>query len=508
MSAEDRPEPGPSGTEDDLDRALNRGALINAFGIVAKLSFPIFFLVVTWSLGAALTGVFSLAFFAGELLKSFVVSGYMDGVVIYASRATQRPDEGIAPERVIGAAMSTTLLVSALVAATLWWPVGWAVDAHFTRYDDLLPALRLVLLTLPALAALNVALSGTKAKMVMHYEVLVNGLARPVLLTASALVAAVTDSGLTGLMIGYLVTHVVLAGLGLIALGRLFELRAVLRGMRSLRVPRLHGYSVPQSFKVTLSNYQTRVDAWLLGIFATPPTVLAMYTTAALIADSLRQIRIVFSTSLGPVAARHHARGDNDALEAVLNRLCRWTTALVLPFVFTLLVFRSELLTAIDPAYDRDSTFMLVLLIAPLSSCAIGLFGNTISYTGHSRWNLANALFVATTNTVISYALIPSHGLMGAAVGTAISTVALNLVEVTEMRALEGIRLRVRDVFHPYVAILPLAVAAALLWDPGQLPWLQRLPLWVGGLLVYGATLRLARMPELARTRDRPVPER
>lgn len=498
MTSDEPERPSPDEGE-DLDRALNRGALINAFGIVAKLSFPIFFLVVTWSLGAALTGVFSLAFFAGELLKSFVVSGYMDGVVIYTSRATQRPDEGIRPERVIGAAMSTTLLVSSMVAAALWWPVAWAVDAHFDGYAELLPALRLVLLTLPALAALNVALSGTKAKMVMHYEVLVNGLARPLLLTASALGAAFTDTGLTGLMVGYLATHVVLAALGVVALARLFDLRAVLRGMRTLRVPRLHGYSVPQSFKVTLSNYQTRVDAWLLGIFATPPTVLAMYTTAALVVDSLRQIRIVFSTSLGPVAARHHARGDNDALEAVLNRLCRWTTALVIPFVFTLVVFRGELLTAIDPAYDRDSTFMLVLLIAPLSSCALGLFGNTISYTGHSRWNLANALFVATTNTVISYALIPSYGLMGAAVGTAISTVALNLVEIVEMRALEGIGLRPRDVFHPYLATVPLVVAAVLLWDPGELPWARRLPLWVGGVLVYVAILRLARMPELLR---------
>lgn len=485
--------------DDDLDRALNRGALINAFGIVAKLSFPIFFLVVTWTLGPALTGVFSLAFFAGELLKSFVVSGYMDGVVIYTSRATQRPDEGIVPEAVIGGAMTTTLAVSAAVALALWWPVEWAAQSHFSEYQDLGPALRLVLLTMPALAALNVALSGTKARMVMHYEVLVNGLARPVLLTASALVAGLTETGLVGLMVGYLVTHVVLAGLGLAALGRLFRLREVARGMRSPRVPRLHGYSVPQSFKVTLSNYQTRVDAWLLGIFATPPTVLAMYTTAALITDSLRQIRIVFSTSLGPVAARHHARGDNEALEGVLNRLCRWTTALVVPFVFSLLIFRDELLIAIDPAYDRDTSFMLVLLVAPLSSCALGLFGNTISYTGHSRWNLANALFVATTNTVISYALIPSYGLMGAAIGTAISTVTLNLVEVAEMRGLEGISLRPRDLFHPYVAAVPLIVAVALLFDPGQLPWLQRLPLWLGGLLTYGAVLWLAGMPELRR---------
>jgi len=487
------------GDEEDLDRALNRGALINAFGIVAKLSFPIFFLVVTWTLGPARTGVFSLAFFAGELLKSFVVSGYMDGVVVYTSRATQRPDEGIAPERVIGAAMTTTLLVSSAVCAGLWWPVEWAAETHFREYDDLGAALRLVLLTLPALAALNVALSGTKARMIMHYEVLVNGLARPVLLTASAVVAGVSDTGLTGLMVGYLATHVVLAGLGLLALGRLFDLKKVLRGMRGPRVPRLHGYSVPQSFKVTLSNYQTRVDAWLLGIFATPPTVLAMYTTAALVTDALRQIRIVFSTSLGPVAARHHARGDNEALEAVLNRLCRWTTAMVIPFVFSLIVFRDELLILVDPAYDRDTSFMLVLLIAPLSSCAFGLFGNTISYTGHSRWNLANALFVATVNTVLSYALIPEYGLVGAAVGTAVSTVALNLAEIAELGALEKIRLQPRELFQPYVAAVPLVLGALWLWDPGQLPWVWRLPFWVGGLVVYLGAMRLLGMPELRR---------
>jgi len=487
----------PRSDDEDLDRAIARGAWVNAFGIVAKLSFPIFFLVVTWTLGPSRTGVFSLAFFAGELLKSFVVSGYMDGVVIYASRALERPDEGIEPEDVIGAAMSTTLVVSSLLAAMLWQPVAWAVGAHFAGYEDLLPALRLMLLALPALAALNVALAGTKATMRMHYEVLVNGLARPLLLTAGALVAALSDSGLTGLMVGYLVSHVVLAGLGVLALGELFDLRAVLRGICQLRVPRLHGYSIPQSFKVTLSNYQSRADAWLLGIFGTPPALLAMYTSAALIADSLRQIRIVFSTSLGPVAARHHARGDNGTLEAVLNRLCRWTMALLIPAVFTLLLFRAELLTAIDPAYDRDSTFMLVLLIAPVSSCALGLFGNTIGYTGHSRWSLANAFFVAVANTALSYALIPSHGLMGAAIGTAASAIALHLLEVAELRALEGIRFRPRALFHPWVAALPMIVGATLCWDPGSAPWAQRIPLWFGGLLLYGAILWFAQMPEL-----------
>ena len=483
----------------DLDAALRRGALVNAFGVVAKLSFPIFFLVVTWTLGPAITGVFSLAFFAGELLRGFVVGGYMDGVTIYASRAIQRPEDGVAPERVLGAALGTSFLL-ATGAAVLCWPVvDWLVGSYFSEYADLGIALRLVLLSLPALAVLNVSLAGTKARMLMHYEILVNGLARPVALTVSAVVAALTETGLAGLMAGYLVSHVLLAGLGLVALGRCFELKAVFRGLRGKRVRALHDYAIPQSFNLTLNNYQTRIDAWLLGAFATPATLLALYTTAALITSSLREIRMVFSSSLAPVAARHHAAEDTDALEEVFNRISRWTTSLVFPVIFTVMLFRDDILVAIDEAYAADTSFMLILLIAPLSSCAIGLAGNCVGFTGHSRWNLFNAMLVSIINTAVSLALIPRFGLVGAAIGTAVASVTLNLAELIEIRLLEDLRLRPRALFYPYVAVLPIVLLVITFWDPGQLPLLWRGGLFGAGIVAYLGVLRLLGMPELRR---------
>ena len=148
---------------------------------------------------------------------------------------------------------------------------------------------------------------------------------------------------------------------------------------------------------------------------------------------------------------------------------------------------------------------MLVLLIDPLSSCALGLAGNTVGYTGHSRWNLTNSFLVSIVNTLVSLALIPSLGLVGAAIGTAVSTVVLNVAEVTELRLLEGVRLRASELFHPYLAALPLVAGAVLLWDPGQLEWMLRVPFWAIGLGLYAGLLWASGMPELRRSAPKPA---
>ena len=487
----------------DLDNALAKGALVNAFGVLAKLTFPLFFLVVTWTLGPATTGVFALAFFAGELLRGLVVGGYMDGVTLYASRALGAGSDGagsdgVRSERVIGAALATTLALSMLAVAVLLPFTSWVVRRFFSGYHQLDVGLVMVLLALPAMAVLNITLASTKAQMLMHYEVLVNGLARPLLLTASAVIAAATDTGLLGLMAGYLLTHGILAALGLVAMSRCFDLRTILKNMRGAPVPALHRYAIPQSFNLTLNNYQTRVDAWLLGAFSTPATMLGLYTTAALITSALREIRIVFSTSLAPVAARHHAAYDQGALEKLFNRITRWTTCLIIPAVFTVVIFRDDVLVAIDSAYRADTTFMLVLLVAPFTSCAMGLAGNCVGFTGHSRWNLFNAILVSIINTVMSVWLIPTHGLLGAAIGTAVASATLNVVELVEIGALEGLQLRVRSLWQPYAASVPMALLLVLTWDPSDLGALRQVAVFAAGIAMYLAILKATRLPELS----------
>jgi len=413
----------------ELEGALRRGALINALGVVAKLGFPLLFLVTTWSLGSATTGVFALVFFAGEVLRGLAMGGYVDGVTLVASRDVAR-----APT-VVRVALRSATALAALVALPV---VLFADDlgAAFPAYPGLGPALALMGWSLPASAVLDVALAATKARLVMHWQVLVDGLVRP----SGLVVAALLARDLHALMLGYLGVHLLAAGLALAALHRCFPLGSILAARGG--APELHRFALPQSLNLTLGRYQSRLDAWILGLFATPPSALAFYATGALLAGTLREVRIVFSTSLAPIAARHHAARDRAALEELLGRLAGWTTALTLPAMLALGLFHRELLVRIDPGYTGDTRFFLVLLVGPVASCALGLAGNLLSHCGHSRWSLANAVGISALNTALSLALVPTLGLLGAALGTAVATATLHVVQAVELRRLEGVRLR------------------------------------------------------------------
>ena len=481
--------------EPDLDDALRRGALINALGVVAKVAFPLFFLVVTWRLGAATAGVFALAFFAGEVLRGLAVGGYVDAVTLFASRAL-RERTGPSPSRVIVASLVTGTAVATILGAATVGLARLGFPDAFGPYPGLADALASIGWSLPAVAVLDIALAATKARLVMHWEVLGNGLVRPAGLVASALVAAGSGTGLHGLMVGYVVTHGAAAAFALAALHRCFPLPAIARELRGAPVPSLHRYAIPQSLNLTLGRYQTRIDAWLLGLFAVPPAALAFYATGALLASTLREVRLVFSTSLGPVAARHHASGDRAALEELLGRISGWTSALVAPAAFALVLFHHELFVALDPAYGGDTAFFLVLLVAPVASCVFGLAGNLLSYCGHSRWSLANAVAVSALNTALSYAAIPRLGLLGAAIGTATAGVALHLAQNFELARIESVRLPFTPLRRPLAGLLLLASLCAI---GLQLEPAGRAVLLAAGLALHWLALRWRRDRQLAR---------
>ena len=168
-------------------------------------------------------------------------------------------------------------------------------------------------------------------------------------------------------------------------------------------------------------------------------------------------------------AARYHAEGRRQALEVLLNRVSRWTTSLIVPSVFLVVVLRDDLMRIVHETYTDDTSFMLVLLLTPLLSCAFGLAGNMLTYTGHSRWTLFNSMVAAGLGTALNMMLIPRYGLLGAALGTALVSTLIAVLQLRELSILEHLHLRLSQLYHPYLAFLLGVSALAVVGNPAQL---------------------------------------
>ncbi len=501
-------------------QALRRGALINAFGLLAKLAGPLLVLVVTRAFGPAVAGVFLLTQTVAEIARSAAVAGYFDAVTIFGSRAlgidatsdaTQSPEQLRAADTracaVIGAGMRAALAITLVLGAAA---VVFAepLARLFPALDGLATAIRYAGASLPLLAFGQLATAATKAKLHMEYDVAIWSFGRPLGLLLAALVAGALSTGLPGLMLGWLVVHALLALVAAWALSRCFPLGEVLAAcLRPANVPGLHRFALPQNLNMTFNRTQARMDVLALGMLGYSSAAVAFYATGALIASSLQEIRMVFSSALAPVVGRLHGASDKSALEELLAKVSRWTTSLAIPLCVLALIWRAEILALVDPSYVGDSRYVALLLLAVLVNCSLGLAGNYLVFTGHAAFNLLNSVLVAGLSAGLSFALIPAHGLLGAAAATCAASLAVALAQLIEVRVLEGIRLLVRRIYKPYVGLAALLALLALVGDPAKLGGALALLLASAvALLAYGAVLFLLRHEELiAWSKGRPA---
>ena len=473
---------------------LLRGVFVNVVGLVAKLFHPVFYLALTWAFGPALMGVYFTAVFASEIALSLVGSGFADATTIYASHHAddERAEATGKLYTLLGNIFAITLGASALVIVVAHLGADAFASAWYADYPDLGPAFVLLAWSIPFSVVSQVAIAATKARFRMEYDALIVGFLTPFCITAFSLVAWWLGAGLEGLMVANLVTRIVVAVASVWAMGRNFELGRILRAALAPKWDRaVLAFSLPQNLNLTFNRYNTRLDAIMLGALGSAPEIVAFYSTGSIITTNIRQIKLVFSSSLAPIVARHHHAGETKAFESVLSRISRWTTSMVIAAILALIVLRDDIVRLVDESYVGDTSFIVVLLLPPFLSCAVGLAGNCITWCGHSRWTLLNSSLIAGVNTVLNLVLIPPYGLLGAATATAIAALSISVLQLWELHELEGVVIRWSAVWWPHVAFAIVGAATLLVFgDPASVgSVLGRIGLAVGLLVAYVALL-------------------
>ena len=484
--------------------AVLKGAFVNALGLLAKLLYPLLIFVLTRLFGAELMGHYFIGLAIVELGTGAVTAGWSTAATVKVSpHAEASADDGeatAAMNRTLGRTLTYSLLTALIVAALVQGFASWGIHTHFEKHVALLPGLYFLGWAMIPTAFANIVGAASKAHLTMSWDAFLGG-ARPLLLLASSVAVYFLGGGLTGLLASYFFSMLVLACISLIPLVRYFQWREVLRNMRPVWDGRLIHFAVPDSLTHTLTLYITRLDTIMLGALGVEPAKLAWYATASYLTSNLQQLRIVFSTATGPVAARHHHRRERKELTALLTRTTRWVTSLLPLFALAIVVLRRDILALVDPGYAQDGDeFILILLIPASVSCALGLAGNFITYTGHTRVNLMNGILIGALNTVLNLLWIPRYGLLGAASATAVSAAVVGILQVIELRFLERVVIRGRAVWMPYAGAAVGAAILGILWDPAELGGPSaRVGLALAVAIAYGVGLWAFGHPEVRR---------
>jgi O-antigen/teichoic acid export membrane protein len=194
-------------------------------------------------------------------------------------------------------------------------------------------------------------------------------------------------------------------------------------------------FTAPRAMAATAQIVIQRLDIVLVGIIRGPVDA-AIYTAATrfLVVGQLGNIAI--SMAAQPQLARLFAHRDLRSANAVYQATTAWLIILTWPLYLLAVVYGPAVLAVFGHAYRAGSLVIVILGLTMLLTTACGQVDIVLTTAGRSSWSLANWLLAVVINVSVDLALIPKHGIIGAAIGWAAALAITNLVMLAEVRAI------------------------------------------------------------------------
>ena len=274
-----------------------------------------------------------------------------------------------------------------------------------------------------------------------------------------------------GLLLGfslfaYIIAQLVGELVTLLLIG--FELHKISNGAlkaRSHSLPRIA--RTARNFAISymgieLIDFATNhADRLVIGYFLDSKQVgiYAVATSAGvLVTIVLRAISSVFS----PMISSLHAQHKQKLLGHLYQIVTKWTLGLTLPLVFVLVFFADPLLSLFGSDFRAGWLVLTIMVAAEVVDCGVGSVGLLLMMSGNEKRYMRTQTVLAPVILGLKLVLIPSLGLMGAAVGSALGIAISNLAYLWQVKKYLGMQPLNRGYLRLIVPVLSAAIAAVM----------------------------------------------
>jgi len=265
-------------------------------------------------------------------------------------------------------------------------------------------------------------------------------------------------------------------------------------GPRAAELPRgLWTLSASLWGVTTLAFVTAYVDTLILGAFWPEETVgiySAVMTLARLILVASGAVTYIFL----PVTARLKGEGDFSTIRSAYSTAARWVMVFTVPMFLVFGLLPADSTTAIfGPSFTPGSLALLIITTGALFSVTLGPVNATLAGLAMTRPLLVATVLSATANIVLSFALIPTYGLLGAATAWSVARVLYPGVGAVTLHVSHRINTLTRPFFLPLAITLgagiPLFIVIGVLPHPHWVIY----PLYFVGVLLFIAVIFLTR---------------
>ena len=170
--------------------------------------------------------------------------------------------------------------------------------------------------------------------------------------------------------------------------------------------------------------FSEKYDEFLLGVFSLLDNVTYFNISGRLVRFA-KIIPMQFIVQVAPVAAELKSRDDKDKLSILFRDTTKYLTFVTIPISVFIFIFADEiLLTWMGSGFEVSAYILRILIFGMVTNLVISSPGNSIlPNIGIPKYQMYEGVFHLLFNITVSYFLIKSYGLVGAAYGNSLATV-------------------------------------------------------------------------------------
>jgi O-antigen/teichoic acid export membrane protein len=417
-------------------------------------------------LGVAGYGLYALALMLTKVSGVIAVFGVPISVLHYLPVYLSRDER----QRALGTVLGSIPLPLAIgvVLALVLGGGGYWIAANVLGQPETGPFLVVLGCAIPLLVMIDMLGSISRAFGRALPAVVIQNMA-PQLCAIAVVVSLILWSGPPiGVAYGQVVGLVVGVSLGIWFVARLVRDR-IGRTKPEFELRRLYGYAAPITLNVAATLVIGLTDLFLLGLLTDASTVGAY--------RACMQIVLVFGLPMSalraataPVYTVLIAEGRQAVLQDTYAGAVRMATLMALPLLLIIVVNGGDLLRIMGPAFVVGAPALLVLACGQFVECAFSAAHVVLMIGNRQRLEAANMGLAAALNLVLNLALIPAYGLLGAALSTATSLIALAVLRGFQLRRILALRTMDRTLLRIVVVSVP----------PALVIWAASVPLGLG----------------------------
>jgi O-antigen/teichoic acid export membrane protein len=434
----------------------NAGITLAGAGVGAALAFGNEILAAHF-LGVATYGLYALALMLAKVGEIVAVFGLPLSVLHYLPVHLSRAERGHALGTILGAVL-LPLAFGLSFALLLLFAGGW-VATNIFRQPQAGPFVALLGMAIPLLALAdllgNVARGFGRA---LPYIVIRN--ITPALCYMSALILLLAWHGpplgaaysyIAGIVVG------VLLGIG-------FVMRLVRQHIGLprpvMQIRQLYRYAAPVALNSVVSLIMVWTDLFLLGVFTDASTV-GVYRGCMQIVFVFDLVWNACSAATAPIYPVLLADGRHAQMQETYSAAVRFSTLLAVPIAMIIFSNSGDILGLLGPGFAKGALALVVLACGQFIKVVFGNASVVLIVGGRQGLEAANGAIGAGLNLMLNLLLVPRYGLMGAAIATATSLIALGVLRAIQLR--RAMVLHTLDRSFLRVLAVPLALTI-LVW--------------------------------------------